>query len=267
MKYSKNIKYFEKIKQNTHCAFKEHSFFLTLKYTRKLISVLFVIELVLHFLNCNQMLHGSFPIHLRNRYHPRFPFVNILTQFHLLTYDTMHPDFGHLIWNRKYWKPYLLQKLDCNPESENAFDRFAIKMSIKESGKGKIGGHLPREISRPTKFLLARGAVMHAEISCVKYRNYPLVQGGLELSCIVFVSMPPTVLNENLISRYMSLVASLFVEPSKETEVGNFEREKETDFSVDSTTTKTKTNVQTKNKRKSQETSTEKQNPAKKQIA
>ena len=44
MKYIQNVKYFEKIKQNTHYAFKEHSFFLTLKYTRKLISVLFVIE-------------------------------------------------------------------------------------------------------------------------------------------------------------------------------------------------------------------------------
>ena len=44
MKYIQNIKYFEKIKQNTHCAFKEHSFFRTLKYTRKLIYVFFVIE-------------------------------------------------------------------------------------------------------------------------------------------------------------------------------------------------------------------------------
>ena len=50
----------------------------------------------------------------------------------------------------------------------------------------------------------------------------PLVQGGLELSCKVYVSMPPTVLNENLISRYKSLVASLYVGPPKEGEVGSF---------------------------------------------
>ena len=79
-----------------------------------------------------------------------------------------------------------------------------------------------------------------------------MVQGGLELSCIVFVSMPPTVLNENLISRYKSLVTSLYVEPPKEAEVGNFECEKQTDFSIDSTT---KTKVQTKLTKKSQETS------------
>ena len=73
-----------------------------------------------------------------------------------------------------------------------------------------------------------------------------MVQGGLELSCKVFVSMPPTVLNENLLSRYKSLVASLYVEPLKEAEVGSFEREEhQIDFSIKST----KTGVQTKLKR------------------
>ena len=58
--------------------------------------------------------------------------------------------------------------------------------------------------------------------------------------------MPPTVLNENLLSRYKSLVASLYIEPLKEAEVGNFEREEhQTDFSIKST----KTGVQTKLKR------------------
>ena len=120
-------------------------------------------------------------------------------------------------------------------------------MFIKESGTEKIVGHLPREISRPTKFLLAREAVMHAEISSVKYRNSSLGQGELEQSCIVFISMSPTVLivlNENLVSRYKSLVASLYVGPPTEAEAGSFEYEKETDFLVDSTT---KTKVQTNN--------------------
>ena len=92
---------------------------------------------------------------------------------------------------------------------ENAFDWFTIKIFIKESDEEKIVGHLPREILRPRKFLLARRAVIHAEISSLNYRNSPLVQSGLELSCIIFVSIPPTVSNENLISRYKSLVASL----------------------------------------------------------
>ena len=151
---------------------------------------------------------------------------------------------------RKYWTPYLSQRLNCYHEPNNAFDQFAIKMVMMEKNREKIVGHLPREISRPTKYFLVRGAVIHAEISSVKYRHSPLVQGGLELSCKVFVSMPPTVLNENLISRYKSLVASLYVKPPKEAEVGSFEREEhQTDFSIKST----KTSVQTKLKRKSQQ--------------
>ena len=70
-----------------------------------------------------------------------------------------------------------------------------------------------------------------------------MVQGGLELSSKVFVSMPPTVLYENLISKYKSVVASLYLEPPKGAEVGSFEREEhQTDFSIKST----ETGVQTK---------------------
>ena len=104
---------------------------------------------------------------------------------------------------------------------------------------------------------------MHAEISSVKYRNSPLLQGELELSYIVFISIPPAALNENLISRYGSLVASFYVEPPKEAEVGSFESGKETDFSVDSTT---KTIIQTK-KRKSPEMSAEINKPSEKKLA
>ena len=153
-------------------------------------------------------------------------------------------------FHRKYWTPCLSQRLDCYHEPNNALDQFAIKMVMIEKNREKIVGHLPREISKPKKFLLARRAVIHAEISSVRCRHSPLVQGGLELSCQVFVSTPPTVLNENLISRYKSLVASLYVEPPREAEVGSFEREKnQTNFSIKST----KTGVQTKLKRKSQQ--------------
>ena len=163
---------------------------------------------------------------------------------------------------RKYWMPYLLQRLDCYHEPNNALDQFAIKMVMMEKTE-KIVGHLPREISRPTKFLLVKGAVIHAEISSVKYRHSPLVQGVLELSCKVFVPMPSTVLNENLISKYKSLVAPLYVEPIKEAEVGSFEREKhQTDFSIKST----KTGVQTKLKRKSQQRAPGEAKPDEKEL-
>ena len=132
-----------------------------------------------------------------------------------------------------------------------------------EKNREKIVGNLVREISRPTKFLLVRGAVIHAEISSVKYRHSPLVQGGLERSRKVFVSMPRTVLNENLISRYKSIVASLYVEPPKEAEVRSFEGEEhQNDFSVEST----KTDVQTKLKRKSQQSAPGEAKPDEKEL-
>ena len=94
--------------------------------------------------------------------------------------------------------------------------------------------------------------------------NSHLIQGGLVLSYIVFFSIPPIVVNQNLISRYKLLLASLYVKPPKQAEAGNFESEKDTNFSVDSTT---KTNFQIKNNRKSQQTGAKKNKVAKIKLA
>ena len=52
---------------------------------------------------------------------------------------------------KKYWRPRIEEELFCSHEEENAFDVFAIKVADMS---GVIRGHLPREISRVTKFLL-----------------------------------------------------------------------------------------------------------------
>ena len=71
---------------------------------------------------------------------------------------------------------------------------FAIK---KCKSNGQIVGHLPREVSRVTKFLLYRGAVVQATLSTKHYRRSPLVQGGLKNACKVkmpvSVKMPGTI--------------------------------------------------------------------------
>ena len=46
-----------------------------------------------------------------------------------------------------------------------------------------IVGHLPREISRPTKYLLDQGAIVTATITSGHYRKSPLFQSGLEIRC------------------------------------------------------------------------------------
>ena len=73
-------------------------------------------------------------------------------------------------YNRRFWPPKENETLDCLHEPGNAFDRFAIK-TVNE--KGEIVGHLPKEISRVTKYLLDRGFTMYCKLSSRHYRRSP----------------------------------------------------------------------------------------------
>ena len=97
-------------------------------------------------------------------------------------------------------------------------------MSIKACRltDNEIVGHLPREIARPTKYLLDRGAVVCAILSSEHYRRSPLFQGGLEIQCIIKVSMPGTVKGHLLIDRYGEMVDSLYCEPTDEIVMGSY---------------------------------------------
>ena len=77
---------------------------------------------------------------------------------------------------RKIWKPVLNELLDCFHEQGNDFDYFSIKTCEKDNKK--TVGHLPREISRPTKFLIDCGARVTAEITSFHYRKSPLLWAG-----------------------------------------------------------------------------------------
>ena len=58
--------------------------------------------------------------------------------------------------------------LNCYQERDNAFDVFAIKT---ESKNGSTVRHLPREVSRITKFiLLDRGAKVIATLTSANFR-------------------------------------------------------------------------------------------------
>ena len=88
---------------------------------------------------------------------------------------------------RKIWKPVLNELLDCFHERRNDFDYVSIKTCEKDNKK--TVGHLPREISRPTKLLIDRGARVTAEITSSHYRKSPLQQGELEVRCKVTVAV------------------------------------------------------------------------------
>ena len=85
-----------------------------------------------------------------------------------------------------------------------------------------IVGHLPMEISQVTKFLLDRGANVSAKLMSTHYRRSPLVQGGIEIPCVVTVSMPGTVINQLLMERYKQLVETFSTEPKEEEILGTF---------------------------------------------
>ena len=121
---------------------------------------------------------------------------------------------------RNTWFPQDPEVLDCYYEFENTFDMFAVKTC---KSNGQIVGHLPREILRVTKFLLDRGAVVHATLSTKHSRRSPLVQVGLEIAYKVFAKMFGTIKN-HLMDRYFELVRSLYTEPKNEVILGSFFR-------------------------------------------
>ena len=88
-------------------------------------------------------------------------------------------------------------------------------MKVCEKDINEIVRHLPMEISRVTKFLLDRGANVSAKLTSTHYRRSPLVQGGIEVSCVVIVSMPDNVINQLLMERCKQLIETLYTKPCR----------------------------------------------------
>ena len=120
---------------------------------------------------------------------------------------------------QRIWSPKENEELNCLHEQGNAFDIFAIKTFCQN---GKIVGHLPREISRITKFILDRGARVNAVLTSNHYRRSPLVQGGLEIPCEVTIRMPATIKNHMVVDRFKELLNEFYTEPQEEEILGSF---------------------------------------------
>ena len=127
----------------------------------------------------------------------------------------------------KVWDPSEEEFLECLHEPGNMFDIFAIKTC--QGAERRIVGHLPMEISRPTKFLLDCGAIIKSKLTGKKYRRSPLVQGGLEIPCILIIEMLDTVNNNRLMEKYVELVTDLYKEPIEPAIVGTFTKENATE--------------------------------------
>ena len=119
-----------------------------------------------------------------------------------------------------FLKPFENKELECLFERHNLFDLFSIKTCRLEGRQ--IVGHLPREISQPTKFILDRGAKVTAQLTGALYRRSPLFQGGLEIPCLVTVTIPGSIKGHNLIQRYQQIVEELYCAPKEEVIMGSF---------------------------------------------
>ena len=75
------------------------------------------------------------------------------------------------------------------------------------------------EISHVKKFLVDRGANVSVKLTSTNYRRSPLVQVGLEIACLLTVTIPGTIINQLLIERYEQLVNQRYVEPREAEEI------------------------------------------------
>ena len=79
--------------------------------------------------------------------------------------------------------------------------------------------HLPLEISRFTKFLLDCGGTITATLSSINYQRLPLVQGGLEIPCVVNAKLIGTKKNKEILAKYLEMVQNHYTEPSSDEDV------------------------------------------------
>ena len=120
---------------------------------------------------------------------------------------------------RDVWNPHENEKLVCLFEVKKLFDMLAIITCRKD--REKAVGHLPREISGTTKYLIDRGEKITAKLSSIHYRRSSLFQGGLEISCEVTVTIPGSMKGHLLMQRNEKMVHELYCEPKNETIIGS----------------------------------------------
>ena len=116
---------------------------------------------------------------------------------------------------RTVWSPLLNERLNTIHESSNNYDRYAVAATKDVSGHSSptIVGHLPKEISRITRYIMQYGATVTVRICDINYRRSPLIQGGLEISVEVMVCMPFNPKNKATLDIFKSLLAELYKEP------------------------------------------------------
>ena len=118
---------------------------------------------------------------------------------------------------RSVWTPAQQEVLVAQRECNNPFDRYAIAamklVTLVGISRQQVVGHLPKEISRFTWFIMEHRAAVTVKVVDIKHRRSPLVQGGLEIPIEVVVVMPFSAANKQAINEYKRLVGNHYEEP------------------------------------------------------
>ena len=79
------------------------------------------------------------------------------------------------------------------------------------------------EVSRVIKYLIDREVEVTAQLTCTNYRRSLLIQGGLEIPCVVVAKMNGySARNKMILQKFEQLVNDLYAEPKNEEIVGSF---------------------------------------------
>ena len=122
---------------------------------------------------------------------------------------------GYLVY-KEIWKPEVGEIMSCIYERNNPVDRYAIAATKLLPGRlsNVTIDHLPREISRFTRFFISRGADVFVTVRDSHHRRSPLVQGGLEIPVKLTVRMEAASENNQAVERFKELVQRHYKEPT-----------------------------------------------------
>ena len=117
------------------------------------------------------------------------------------------------------WTPTISEELVAKHENHNVHDRYAIATFKLLPGTidPSVVGHLPREISRFTYYIIIYGGRVSCQVISVCYRRSPLVQGGLEIPIQVTIDMDIGDSNTRVLKKYEELVMEHYKEPENGT--------------------------------------------------
>ena len=110
------------------------------------------------------------------------------------------------------WKPRFNEKINITHERADMYDPNAMagKIMMRETPVASIVGHIPKEISRYTRYILEHGASVDAFVLATHHRPAPLIQGGLEIPIKLVVKLTD---NSAKLQKYRKFVDENYREP------------------------------------------------------